>query len=315
MGKRGMGGLETTVSMTRSLQRIKGGTTAALVTFIASYGAGILLGVGIGTPREQVGTRPDDSRQTKAVPSERLAGVVRDDEGRPLAGATVVAGQFRGGKPNHRIGTTRSDGRFEFTPTGESAHLEYVVVHKEGLAPASILRLPRDDKAQAGDVVLQLSKPMPFVGVVRNRGGKPVAGATVRIQYAEYPGWDGPKTRLNVIEPIVLGTSLENLFRTSTDSQGQFLFPALPRDMKASLVVRAAGMGEYNTMNRRAPDGQLECLVGTAKSPAEVVLAPAARVAGRVVSRFPSVNVGGLSCLHARLARVTWYLGRDQDRR
>jgi hypothetical protein len=35
-------------------------------------------------------------------------------------------------------------------------------------------------------------------------------------------------------------------------------------------------------------------LVGTATSPAEIVLAPAARVVGRVVTQFPSVKVGGL---------------------
>ena len=119
MREGGTGRLEATVSMTRSLQRIKGGTTAALVTFIATYGTGILMGAGIGTPCEQVGTRRNDSRQTTAMPSERLAGVVRDDEGRPVAGATVVAGQFSGGKSNHRIGTTSADGRFELTSAGE----------------------------------------------------------------------------------------------------------------------------------------------------------------------------------------------------
>jgi hypothetical protein len=280
--------------MTRSLQTIKGGTTAALVTLIAAYGAGMLLGAGIGTLREEVGTRRDDSRQTAAVPSGRLAGVVRDDEGRPVAGATVVAGQFRGGKPNHRIGTTRSNGRFELAPAGESALLDYVVAHKDGFAPAGFLRGPRDDRDGEGDVVLQLSKPVPFVGVVRDREGKPVAGATARIEYAQYPGSDGPDTRLNVIEPIVRGTPLERLFRTTTDAQGRFLFPALPGGAKASLVVTAAGMGEYNTMNRVGPRGEIHFLAGSADAPAEVVLAPAARVVGRVITRFPSIRVGGL---------------------
>jgi hypothetical protein len=280
--------------MPMSSQRIKAAPTVALAAVIAAYGATILSEAATETVHEEVAPRRGDTRQTTAVPAEHLAGVVRDDAGRPVAGATVVAGQFRGGKPNHRIGTTSSDGRFDITPAGESAHLEYVVVHKEALAPASILCLPRDDRAEAGDVVLQLLKPMPFVGVVRNREGKPVAGATVRVQYAEYPGSDGPKTRLNVIEPIVLGTPLEHLFRTTTDSQGRFLFPALPRDMKASLVVRAAGMGEYNTMNRLGPNWEFQLLAGSAATPAEVVLAPAARVIGRVMTRFRSIKVDGL---------------------
>jgi hypothetical protein len=243
---------------------------------------------------EAEGTRRDDARQTTAVPSGRLAGVVRDGEGRPVAGATVVAGQFRGGTPNHRIGTTRTDGRFELAPAGESVLLDYVLAHKDGFAPAGFLRGPRDDRDGEGDVVLRLSKPVPFVGIVRDRDGKPVAGATARIEYAQYPGSDGPDTCLNVIEPIVRGTPLERLFRTTTDAQGRFLFPALPGGAKASLVITAVGMGEYNTMNRLGPRGEIQFLAGSADAPAEVVLAPAARVVGRVITRFPSIKVGGL---------------------
>ncbi len=100
---------------------------------------------------------------------------------------------------------------------------------------------------------------------------------------------------MNVIAPIVGGTPLEHLFRTTSDEKGMFRFPALPGDPKVALVVTAAGMGEYSTMNRRGPGGQLEYLASTAGSPAEVVLAPAARVAGRVTTRFSSVKLGGLS--------------------
>jgi hypothetical protein len=276
------------------LQRIKGATAGALVAVIAAYSAGILLGAVIGTVREAEGTRRDDSRQSTAVPSGHLAGVVRDDEGRPVAGATVVAGHSRTGKPNHRIGTSRSDGRFELAPAGEAALLDYVVAHKDGFAPASFLRNPLDDRAEEGDVVLQLSKSVPFVGVVKDGEGKPVAGATARIDYAQYPGSGGPNTRLNLIEPIVLGTPLERLFRTTTDAQGRFRFPALPGGAKASLVVTAAGMGEYNTMNWLGPNGELKLLAGSADAPAEVVLAPGSRVVGRVITRFPSTKVGGL---------------------
>ncbi len=232
--------------MSMSLQWIKGATTVVLVAVIAAYGASILLGARIETVREEEGTRRVDSRQTTAVPSGRLAGAVRDDEGRPVAGATVVAGQFRGGKPNHRIGTTRTDGRFELAPAGESVLLDYVLAHKDGFAPAGFLRGPRDDRDGEGDVVFRLTKPVPFVGAVRDRDGKQVAGATARIEYAQYPGSDGPDTRLNVIEPIVRGTPLERLFRSTTDAQGRFLFPAMPRGAKASLVITAMGMGEYN---------------------------------------------------------------------
>jgi hypothetical protein len=59
-------------------------------------------------------------------------------------------------------------------------------------------------------------------------------------------------------------------------------------------VITAVGMGEYNTMNRLGPRGEIQFLAGSADAPAEVVLAPAARVVGRVTTRFPSIKVGGL---------------------
>jgi hypothetical protein len=223
-----------------------------------------------------------------------MAGVVRDDQGRPVAGATVVVGEFSA-KPNHRLGTTGPDGRFDLSPSGASGRLDYVVVYKEGLAPASHFRMGLEDRAQERDVTLQLRKPAPFVGVVKDREGKPVVGAAVRMQTAQYPGSDGPKTLLNVIEAIVGGTPMEHLFRTTTDAQGVFRFPFIPVDAKASLVINAAGMGEYNTMNQPAPNGEFEYLAGTANNPAVVVLAPAARVVGRVMSRFRSVKTAGLS--------------------
>jgi hypothetical protein len=46
-------------------------------------------------------------------------------------------------------------------------------------------------------------------------------------------------------------------------------------------------------MNRSRADGRYG-QEGTAEAPAEIIMAPAARVVGRVVSRFPSVGVGGL---------------------
>ncbi len=251
-----------------------------------------------GERRDFADRRGPRLRRTGAVqkaeePSKALVGIVRDETGRPVAGATVVAGQFNG-KPNHRIGTTGPDGRFTLTPGGQSARLQYVVVYKEGLASASVFRIPRVDQPEEREIVLQLLRPVPFVVVVKDREGKPVAGATARLEYAEYPSADGPETRLNVIEPIILGTPLERVFRTTTDPQGRFRFAALPRETKASLVVTAAGMGEYNTMNRLRPDRHFAYLVGTADTPAEIVLLPAARVVGRVVTRFASVKVAGL---------------------
>ena len=162
--------------MAMSLHRIKGAAIVALAAVIAEYGAGSFVRAATGTARDAVSSpRRDDPRQTTAEPpSKLLAGVVRDDEGRPVAGATVVAGQFGGGEPNLRIGTTGSDGRFELTPGGKSARLEYVVVHKEGLAPASSLRLRGNDRANEGEVQVEGK-------VVDARNGNPVANVGIGL--------------------------------------------------------------------------------------------------------------------------------------
>jgi RNA polymerase sigma factor (sigma-70 family) len=280
------------VSMSLFFRKMRSVATITLLAITGAVGGALFL-KGATDPRPAA---PAASRQAAAVPkaeepSEPLLGIVRDESGQPVAGATVVAGQFNG-KPNHRIGTTGPDGRFKLTPDAQSAILEYVVVYKEGFAPGGGWHIKDRDKP--GEVMLRLTRPAPFEGVVKDREGKPIAGATVRLNYAQYPGVDAPETGLNVIEPIVVGTPLEGLFRTKTLPHGQFRFMDLPRGARVSLVVTAPGMGEYNTMNHLGPDRGFVYLAGTPGAPAEIVLAPAARVLGRVVTRFASVTVNGL---------------------
>ena len=110
---------------------------------------------------------------------------------------------------------------------------------------------PVDD----GEVVLRLRKPGLFKGVVRDGKGTPIAGAVAHLRYAEYLDPDGKQVGFNVIEHIVLGTELELYLSRTTDKQGVFVFCNSARCAQASLVVKAAGMGEYNTMNRPGPKG------------------------------------------------------------
>jgi RNA polymerase sigma factor (sigma-70 family) len=217
------------VSMNLFLQKMRSVSTIALVAVVAVIGGGLLLKAA-AEPRRPAPAIPRRDEPARKAPdsSKALVGIVRDETGRPVVGATVVAGQLNG-KPNHRIGTTGSDGRFTLNLGRQAAIREYVLVYKEGFAPGSGWYIERIHKQ--GDVQFWLPRPAPFEGVVKDREGKPVAGATVRIQEAQYPGdgeFSGKEIMLNVADDVVLGTPLERLFRTKTLPHGQFRFLDLP---------------------------------------------------------------------------------------
>ena len=112
---------------------------------------------------------------------------MKDSEGKPVAGATVVAGAFTS-KPNHQIATTGADGRFAFQSKEGERKLDYVLAYKEGLAPASKFHDLGKKLTPSGDLELDLLKPEPFVGTVRERDGSPIAGARVEIKYMRGQG-------------------------------------------------------------------------------------------------------------------------------
>ncbi len=263
----------------------------ALAAIIAAVGAGLLASaaVGPGTPAPAAPRRSAPAQS----PVKKLVGIVRGPDDQPIAGATVIGGDFND-QFNHRIGKTGSDGRFELTPGGATTKLEFVIAYKEGLAPASFLRIAMG-KADLVDVEVQLklTRPVPFVGLVKDRDGRPIAGARVLARDVQYPDDSGKPLVLNVIDKILSGTPLDTAFRTTTDEQGRFVFPNLPPNAGVNLVITAPGMGEYQTMNRKRLDGGFGHQ-GTAESPAEIVMAPAARVVGRVETRLVGVKVGGL---------------------
>lgn len=232
-------------------------------------------------------------RPAAAAPSEpppgSLAGVVRDSEGRPVAGVTVVAGAFTD-RPNHQVATTGPDGRFEFRPKEGERELAYVLAFKEGLAPASKFQPEGPKGTPNGDIVLTLAKAEPFVGVVQNRAGAPVAGAKVQVRYMRGPA--GRDDRNPVIENVLEGTPLESLFSTTTDKQGGFRFPAVPPPHRLVLNASAGGMADLSS---EVPgDYEAGYLSGTAAEPARLTMEPEARIVGRVVTKLPGPSVLGL---------------------
>ena len=79
------------------------------------------------------------------------------------------------------IGSTGPDGRFALPSNKGAEKLEYVLAYKEGLAPASVLRLEHGREIPVGDTVLVLQPAEPFIGVVQDRDGRVVPGARVRV--------------------------------------------------------------------------------------------------------------------------------------
>ena len=219
-----------------------------------------------------------------------LGGIVRDSEGQPVAGATVVAGAFSQTQ-NHLIGTSGPDGRFAFKGKGDAAKLEYVVAYKEGHAPASnLLAGFNDGTTSVSDVELVLLTPEPFVGIIQGRDGRAVAGARVRIRRMRGKGGkidDNP-----VLENVVQGTPLESLFLAITDKSGEFRFPAVPVPQRVVLAVSADGLADFST--EIPGDYNAGYITGTAANPARLSLEPEARLSGRIVTTLRGVSVAGV---------------------
>ena len=264
--------------------------SAAAILGIAAGGVGIFASGVAVAPGPASGAKNVAEERPQAPAAGERVGVVLDQADRPVGGAMVVGGQYSGGEPNHRITTTGEDGRFELTPPDGAKALQYMLAYKEGFAPAGWFPF---GKKEADDPVLRLGLPEPFVGVVTDVEGRPIAGASVRLTTVIHPGPDGAMIYLNGIEPILRGTPLDRLFHTTTDEQGRFHFPAVPRGARGDLLVKASGMGDYRSTNHRQGRGD-GYVTGTPEAPAGVAMAPAARIEGRIVTRLPGVNVGGI---------------------
>ncbi|MDR3636352.1 MAG: sigma-70 family RNA polymerase sigma factor [Isosphaeraceae bacterium] len=229
------------------------------------------------------------SAAQQPAPPGSLAGVVRDSDGRPVAGATVVAGAFTD-KANHEIATTGADGRFAFPAKEGERKLAYVLAYKEGLAPASKFHGLGEKSPPTGDMELVLIKSEPFVGIVRKRDGSAVAGARVQVRYMRSKG--GKYDHNPILENVVQGTPLAALFHTTTDKQGRFRFPAVPSPQRVLLNVSADGMADYTT---EVPgDYEAGYISGSDAKPARLTMESEARVKGRVVNKFPGPSIVGL---------------------
>ena len=131
------------------------------------------------------------------------------------------------------------------------------------------------------------------MGVVQDRDGRPVAGATVRVRYMRgMPGKGGRREMTSVLENVLRGSPLEPLLVTTTDQQGKFGFAAVPSPQAVVLNATAHGMADFSTEvpgNREAG-----FIAGTDAKPARLTMEPEARVLGRIVTSMPGVSVAGI---------------------
>ena len=219
--------------------------------------------------------------QVKA-PATSFAVVVKDEEGRPIEGATVVAGIIENETGRDvTLARTGANGsaRFDREPKPEV----WVVAYKEG---HSFTCRNLFDPMGAIPTPLVLPRPRSLSGTVEDGEGRPIEGAEVRVEAAR----NAPK-RMFYFAPalgsIVRTTPIERAVLARSDRRGSFRFDSLPDEAGISLKTSAEGKATTRTL--RASDS------AGAGAPSRIVLAPEARVTGRVVSAVPGVGVAGRS--------------------
>ena len=149
---------------------------------------------------------------------------VQDENGAPLAGASVLAE----GPAISRHVPSGDDGRAMIAlPVSRPAYLS-VRVRKDGFVPKLITwNLDQPSFNLPGDFTLKMEKVHTIGGVVRNDAGQPVAGAQVVL----------------IIRGSSMGGMAQQVFndiweqRVTTDPAGRWHFDEAPADLRSLLVT------------------------------------------------------------------------------
>ena len=151
--------------------------------------------------------RMGDDVELFLVPGATLAGTVRDDEGRPVKGATVRA---EGDRPGRVPPAERTDVRGEFLMSGIRP-TAYTVLAREGGRAPGIAAVVVEPDAEAR-VSLVLSEGGFVTGRVVDSDGRPLAG----------------RLRVEVVDGHRLSSSASDLMLATAKAGGSFFIGPLP---------------------------------------------------------------------------------------
>jgi RNA polymerase sigma factor (sigma-70 family) len=182
------------------LSKAKIATALLIALGLAVAGAGALSRPApAAPPEEEKPAAAKPAAEVKPTPAGEkdgpleVRGRVLDPDGKPAAGARLIFVYSSSRKVPEKVwATSGADGRFEFSVAREALSdrwyeenrdRTYVVAAAEGYGAAAA-RLPA---GAGGDVTLRLAKDdVPLRGRILDLQGKPVAGATVRIDDVLY---------------------------------------------------------------------------------------------------------------------------------
>jgi beta-lactamase regulating signal transducer with metallopeptidase domain len=227
-------------------------------------------GNGLALQRHRWGddpNRPIPEGATVALqPGETLGGLVQDEAGRPIAGATVYlfSHNYKRKDPHEFLNDLRAvtgpDGRWSTSGAPETTGelLGFRLIHPDYLSHRDYGdkdAIPKIADLRAGKAVSVLKKGVPIEGRVVDHEGHPVAGA--RVVSAEHPSFP-----YSSLAPFEVTTGSDGHFRTWQVKAGEW-----------HLLAQASGHGP----------GARSVTVGAAVPQVEVVLGKPRVFKGRVL--------------------------------
>ncbi len=194
-------------------------------------------GDGFAMQRHHFGDRDEpipDEATIKLQPGESLGGIVRDEQGRPVAGAAVYlwSHNYQRKDPTELLydlrATTGADGRWRTggAPETTGELLGFYITHPDYISDREYTtgrEIPPIAKLRSGDAVSVLKKGPPIEGRVLDADGQPVAGAVVLST-------TNPQRLFSSVKDFAVVTDAEGRFRTGQVESGEW-----------HLLVRAPG--------------------------------------------------------------------------